>query len=60
MDGLAKAGRIDEAKSLFQEIKEKPIRSGMLSDTYWALKKPSLNHQIMYFIVNDSNSTKQL
>lgn len=34
MDGLAKAGRIDEAKSLFQEIKDKSIRSGMLSDTY--------------------------
>jgi pentatricopeptide repeat protein len=31
MDGLAKAGRIDEAKSLFDEMKGKSVKSGMFS-----------------------------
>ena len=60
MDGLAKAGHIDEAKSIFDEMKEKSVRSGMFPVTDWALKKLSLKHQIMYFLISDSNITKQV
>lgn len=31
MDGLAKAGQILEAKSVFEEMKNKDVRSGMFS-----------------------------
>ena len=32
MDGLAKAGHLQEAKSVFDEMKNKSIMSGMFSD----------------------------
>lgn len=44
MDGLAKAGRIDEAKSLFHDIKERSIRSGMFSVRDCGLRRASLNY----------------
>lgn len=32
MDGLAKAGHIQDAKSVFDEMNEKNVKSGMASD----------------------------
>ena len=37
MDGLAKAGQIDEAKLLFKEMQKKCVRSGAFSSTFSCL-----------------------